>query len=132
MYAQYALTKYNNTKGSKSVKRSDHYTLLANFDIDWEVTKRERTEVFKLRDEEGLSKLHDLTSHKGPLNRCLENVELQEACKRWYKEFEKLLHQCFKKVRITERPPRKSIEYPVYNLMTENRTVKKLLTLSMI
>ena len=32
----YILTKYNTTKGIPSVKHSDHYTLIANFQMEWE------------------------------------------------------------------------------------------------
>ena len=38
----YALTKYTSTKGKPSVKRSDHFTIIANFSVKWEEIKQER------------------------------------------------------------------------------------------
>ncbi len=125
----YSLTKYTTTKGVTSIKRSDHYTFIANFLIEWEVKKLERVEVFKLRDEEGLKKFNDLTSKESGLNRCIDspNMPLEEACSKWYKSFDKLLHQCFTKVRITDTPPKNSLEFPIHQIMADNKILKELL-----
>ena len=69
----YVLTKYTNTKGGVSVKRSDHFTIISNFSVNWKEDKPKRVEVFKLRDEEGLSKFQSLTDKRTALNRCAEN-----------------------------------------------------------
>ena len=42
----YTLTKYTTTKGMPSVKKSDHYTLVATFSIEWAEKKEERVEFF--------------------------------------------------------------------------------------
>ena len=126
----YALTKYTTTKGKHSVKRSDHYTLVANFAVRCCEKKQERIEMFKLRDESGLEKFNKITTKTTGLNRCMSSPELslEEACNKWYKEFEKVLHQCFKKVRITETPPKNSLDFPIYQLMSENKKLKELLS----
>ena len=46
----HCLTKYTTTKGVPSVKRSDHYSLIAKFNINWIEPKPTRVEFFKLRD----------------------------------------------------------------------------------
>ncbi len=126
----YALTKYTTTKGIQSVKRSDHYTLVAYFSMIWNQKKEERIEMFKLRDEKGLQDFNKITSKSSGLNRSmsLPDLPLEDACNRWYKEFEKLLHRCFRKVRITESPPKNSLEFPIYQLMSENKKLKELLS----
>ena len=52
----HALTKYTTTKGVSSIKRSDHFTLIAKFNIQWNVPKPKREEFFKLRDLEVVDK----------------------------------------------------------------------------
>ena len=42
----YALTKYTTTKGIPSIKKSDHYTLVANFNLVWAESKPNREEIF--------------------------------------------------------------------------------------
>ena len=127
----YTLTKYTTTKGHPSVKRSDHYTLIANFTVKWVEKETERIEFFKLRDEEGLEKWNKITSKRTSLILCVQqNVPLEEACSNWYKEIRKLMFICFKKIRVTDKPPKKSIDFPIYQLMEKNKTLKKLLSSS--
>ena len=124
----YSLTKYTTTKGCPSVKRSDHFTFVANFSVSWTETKSERVEFFKLRDEEGLAKFNRLSSVCTPLKKCVEeNVPLEDACSKWYKNIEKLMFQCFKKIRITDKPPKNSIDFPIYQLLEQNKVLKQLL-----
>lgn len=40
----YSLTKYITTMGIPSVKRSDHYIIMANFTMEWSPIKAERVE----------------------------------------------------------------------------------------
>ena len=81
----YALTKFTTTKGIPCVKRSDHYSMIATFNINWTENKPLREEVFKLRDSNGLEKFKQITSTSLSLLRCLESdIPLHEACERWY------------------------------------------------
>ena len=122
----YTLTKFTTTKGVPSIKKSDHYTLAANFSIEWTEKKQERVEFFKLRDAEGLSKFHKVTSKSQALLQCVQSkIPLEEACSNWYKEIRKLMFVCFKKIRITNKPPKNSIDYPIYQLMETNKVLKK-------
>ena len=127
----YTLTKYTTTKGIPSVKRSDHYTLTANFTVEWVEKETERIEFFKLRDEEGLEKWNKITSKRTSLLQCVQqNIPLEEACSNWYKQIRKLMFICFKKIRVTDKPPKKSTDYPIYQLMEKNKTLRKLLSSS--
>ena len=127
----YSLTKYTTTKGMTSVKRSDHYTLIANFAISWKTKTIPRQEVFKLRDAGGLQKFAKLTANASSLKKCFtQDMSLVDACDKWYKEFDKLIHQCFSKIRITEAPPKNTIDYQVHKLLNDVKHLKKLIPIS--
>ena len=124
----YTLTKYTTTKGIPSVKKSDHYTLIANFSVQWTEKKEERVEFFKLRDDQGLAKFNLVTSKSKALLQCVQpSIPLEDACSNWYKEIKKMMYRCFKKIRVTNKPPKKSVDYPIYQLMENNKILKKLL-----
>ena len=97
----YVLSKFSTTKGVPSFKKSDHYTIIVDISVKWEEDVPGRKEIFKLRDSTGLARFKELTSNNSTLQKCLQaNIPLEQACSKWYKEFDKLLHQCFKKIRI--------------------------------
>ena len=122
----YALTKYTTTKGNPSVKRSDHFTLTATFDIKWSEKKPPRKEIFKLRDENSLRKFYSVTTKSNKLRICVkENSSLQDACSKWYKHIDKYLYQCFKRIRITEKPPKRTIEYQIYQQLLDVKVLKE-------
>ena len=109
----YTLTKYTTTKGIASVKRSDHYSLIAYFDINWKEIRPKREEIFKLRDKDGLQKFHELSNKSEKLIRSVQ-LPVEDACNRWYKEINSLFHQCFRKIKISNIPPKKSTDYQIY------------------
>ena len=103
-----------------SVKRSDHYTLIANFAISWKKKPIPRQEVFKLRDAGGLQKFAKLTAKASSLKKCFtQDMSLVDAYDKWYKEFDKLIHRCFSKIRISETPPKNTIDYQVNKLLND-------------
>ena len=121
----YALTKYTTTKGIPSIKRSDHYTIIAEFKMEWKESKPHRQEIFKLRDSEGLQKFKKLTSEKDTLLKCsLAPLPLAKVFEGWYKEFNKLLPQCFKKIRVTQTPPKRTIDFQINRAMMELKELK--------
>ena len=123
----YALTKYTTTKGMPSVKRSDHYTIIVKFDLKWQEDRPPREEVFKLRDLEGLQKFSEITTNSNSLLNCVQqHGHLDEVCERCYKEFHKLMHQCFNKVTITNVPPKKTVDYELYQSMVEMNILKSM------
>ena len=123
----FTLTKYTSTKGNPSVVKSDHFTLISKFEINWTENKPKRQEHFKLRDEEGLKKFKTYTTSTVNLRSCFnKGLSLENACNKWYKEVDKILHQCFKKVRVTDIPPRKSVDYEIYKLLSTIKQLKEL------
>ena len=122
----FALTKYSSTKGNPSVKRSDHYSIIATFDIKEKSPVTSREETFKLRDEDGLQRFHQMTDKNPSLRQCFQkNESLEESCDRWYKQIDKIMHQCFKKVRLNGKPPKKTIDYDIFKGMQELKMLKE-------
>ena len=123
----YQLTKYTSTKGNPSVVKSDHFTIISKFEIQMKDKKPRRQEHFKLRDEDGLKKFTMCTSVATKLRSCfMKDLSLEDACGKWYKEMNKVLHKCFKKIRITNIPPRRSIDYDIYKSLFDIKQLKEL------
>ena len=122
----YSLTKYTSTKGNPSIKRSDHFTFVVSFNLQWEKTKPVRQEFFKLRDNEGLLKFNRKTEICPKLINCIqESDNLESACNSWYKEIDRLLHQCFKKVRVSSNPPKNTVDFEISQYLTEIKMLKE-------
>ena len=121
----YALTKYCTTKGNPSVKKSDHYSLIAHFKIKENISIPIRREIFKLRDDNGLCRFKEMTTNNAKLrNLFLEDMNVEDRCNKWYKLISKLMHQCFKKVKITDRPPRRTLDFDIYSAMNDLKLMK--------
>ena len=123
----YTLTKFTSTKGTADVKKTDHFSLVATFSLKHEVKKRKKEETFKLRDEDGLNKFHVMTSVCPRLKNIFRtNLKIDDLCDKWYREVEKILHQCFQKIKITEVPPKKTLEYAVLKALQDLKAMKEL------
>ena len=97
----YSLTRYQKTKSGFKMTESDHHTLVSYFDITWNANDdcKNRMKVFNFNDPEGQKTFYNLTS-SNTLSKLFDNQNIQDPCKRWYKEFTNILHRSFKKVRI--------------------------------
>ena len=125
----YALTKFTTTKGNPCIKRSDHFTIITNFKLKWKEEKPKREEMFKLRDEEGLEKFKQMTTKSNKLRECFNNrnnLNLEDACNKWYKEVDKVLHQCFTKIRITDVPPKKTCDFEIFQTLNTIKQLKEI------
>ena len=126
----FGLTKYCTTKGNPSVKRSDHFTLLAQFDICENPVIHKREEIFKLRDENGLALFKQMTQQNEKLRRCFDGGNIEVGCEKWYKEVEKIMHQCFRKIRITDSPPKSTLDYEIHCALADLKMLKEQLVQS--
>ena len=122
----HALTKYTTTKGNPDVKRSDHFSLIAKFRIDWKDKKTKPEEIFKLRDKDGLNLFHQKTADCPQLRR-LQGNDVESICDRWYKTIESILHQCFRKIKITSIPPKRTLDFDIYHSLQAIKTLKEQL-----
>ena len=63
--------------------------------------------------------------------KCIQSIiPLEEACEKWYKEFDKILHRCFKKIRITGTPPKSTTDYQLFQLMSDIKTIKEMVPIA--
>ena len=124
----YTMTKYKTTKGNPSVKRSDHHSIIVKFSLSWEKKKPPREEMFKLRDEEGLLKFQEKTTNFHKFRKIMnDNDTLEETCNKWYKAVDGILHQCFKKIKISSIPPKRTLDFQIYKSLEEIKLTKELL-----
>ena len=123
----YALTKYSSTKGNPCVKRSDHYSIIATFSIKEKSPMHIQEEIFKLRDKDGLERFRQMTDNNPNLRQYFQsNENIEESCGRWYKHIDKIIHQCFKKVRLTGKPPKKTMDYDILKGMQDLKILKEI------
>ena len=103
----HCLTKYSTKNGIKSLKPSDHNLLTLTLDMSWSlITKKGkiRTEMFNYANPGDFSKYRHVTENCKELVHCLldsiDDVEI--ASQKWLKAFTRILHKCFKKIRIKD------------------------------
>ena len=103
-----------------------HYSIVANFEIEYDTVKPQRREVFKLRDVNGLQQFWKMTNDSKKLKDCFkENFDLEDGCNKWYREIDSIMHQCFKKIKITTKPPKRTLDYAVFTKLLELKKLKE-------
>ena len=100
---KYVLTKYSSRMGVKCIKKSDHNVLVCSLNIKWDNRiRKERKEVFKLKDVEGLRSFSEKTSNCSKLVQLSQHsTDFLDDADKWMKTIENIKHQSFKKIRIT-------------------------------
>ena len=122
----YALTKFSTTKGNPDIKRSDHYSLIAKFEVELKAEIKRREEIFKLRDAEGLLKFQTMTTKCNSIKQCIdETSDLETACNKWFKEVKRIMHQCFAKIKITSKPPKSTVDFEIYECLLKLKNMKE-------
>ena len=97
----YALTRYFKKNGVNCRKDIDHNTLVLDMKITIEKMRKERTEVFNFRNSECQKVFHQITNQSEKLINCFDNNQtLSQQCNKWFKEFNSIFHQSFKKIRM--------------------------------
>ena len=92
----HTLTKFTTTKGKPCVKKSDHLSLIATFNLEYKEKKSTRKEIFKLRDPEGLQKFHEETTNCPKIKNIFRKTQdIEDGCNKWYREIEKLIHHLY-------------------------------------
>ena len=99
----FPLTKYASKKGSKRIVQSDHNTMYGRFSIEYISVKwkRPREEVFNLKNTECQQKFSDVTNDSYKLKNCFtQDMSFEDQCNQFFKTFDDLLHQCFRRIRL--------------------------------
>ena len=98
------LTSITNTKDGSVKHESDHNSIETEFNIKWEEQPNtENIEVFNFKDIAGLKKFKEMTENTTKLSSIFDNEEsIEIQTKRFIKTLNRILHQCFKKIKIKQ------------------------------
>ena len=105
---KYSLTKYSGRTGNKSIKESDHNTLIIEIDINWKTkidNPEERLEIYNFKNVENFSQYKSLSDKNDVLKSLFndENEDLEKASQKWLKSVNKMISASFSKVRLKSR-----------------------------
>ena len=97
------------TRYRGKIVKSDHRVLKLEVNLVFhDEKKHERIEFFNLKNTECQAKFYDLGSKDQRFSKCFisneETIHIQ--FKRWQRKFDKAIHACFKKIRITNDTPK--------------------------
>ena len=110
---RFALTKFSTKTGRKSVKPSDHNTLILELDIRWNSNEKEekRQEVYNFKNEEQFQRFEMLTESDKDLKDCFKDcTDVNAAANRWLKILNNLIKKSFKKIRIKQQKMNPDLE----------------------
>ena len=113
------LTKFTKNKRTES----DHNSIITKFNLEWKnEVKCNKIEVFNFKDDIGMKKFKEKTSNNTTLSLIFENEkDIEGQAKKFLKRFTGILHQCFKKIKITPTTKR---ENELGNLLDKQKVLK--------
>ena len=97
------LTSITNSKNGVIRHESDHNSIETEFDIKWEEKPQTKMiELFNFKDKEGQKRFKEMTGNNTKLSSIFENDKpIEEVAQKFIKVLNKIIHQCFKKIKIT-------------------------------
>ena len=103
------LTKITKTKQGIKRKESDHNSIITNFNLKVKSNEKvKQIEIFNFKDKKGLEKFRKITSNNSELSKIFEtNKSVGKQAKQFMRRLNGMLHQCFKKIKITENAVKK-------------------------
>ena len=98
------LTSITNTKKGVIKKAIYHNSIETRFNIKWDKKQKPQClEISNFKDQEGHKKFYEITENSIKLSSVFNNKDhIEVQSKRFLKELDKILHQCFKKNRMRE------------------------------
>ena len=98
---EYGLQNFAQYNKNKRVIESDHNGEILELDIEFSYRKQERKEMFNLKNKACQAAFKMETEHNDNLAKVFDNdLPFEVQCNIWFKNFNDILHKCFKKVRI--------------------------------
>ena len=100
-----SLAKFSKTKGVVKVTKNDHNPIITKFKVEFsQKTKKESKKLFNLKSIDGQKKFKLLTSKPGILSDIFKDdtEDIESLSKKFFKRLNGILHQCFKKIRVTD------------------------------
>jgi hypothetical protein len=99
------LTKIRKTKDGVEYSESDHNLIETQLKLSWSPNEQKVIEVFKFKDTKALTKFKYVTSNTTDLSKIIDsNKSIHLVTKKFLKRLKGFMHQCFKKVKIVEKP----------------------------
>ena len=120
---KYVLTKYRKTKKGIQVRHSDHNSLVTSVRATWQrKIKLTHTEIYNIKDKDGLKKFHEMTSKDTFLSEVFndENKKIEVKTKQFLKRLGFCMSKCFRKIKIGKTKQNKELE----DLFTKRRILK--------
>ena len=100
----HVLTKLVKQGKHKKKVESDHNIIITKINLPWKTNLHEAIEVFNFKDKESLVKFVNATNKCEELIAIFEtNKSLEVQTRKFIKQINGLIHECFKKVKITSK-----------------------------
>ena len=92
----YSLTKFSGRTGNKSIKNSDHNTLIMELDISWSSNPKEteeRIEIFNFNNQEEFAKFIELSNENYVLKNLFNNddEDMDVSAKKWLRTVNRII-----------------------------------------
>ena len=105
---EHVLTKFTKTKGGWKKVESDHNPIISKLALTWnKISQTSRLELFNLKNRACQEKFFEETSssnNKRELSLIFEEKEdLNSLAEKFMKKLDKVIHKCFRKIRISEK-----------------------------
>ena len=116
---KHVLTKVSKTKKGVNVKESDHNVIVTEFNIETKREKKEKLEIYNLKNKECQRKFKNYTSDSKMLSTVFddENEDIDVLTKRFMKKLDGAIAMSFRKIRIGNKRANK--EEMLYNKRRE-------------
>jgi hypothetical protein len=104
---EHVINRITRTKKGTVIKESDHNVIITKLKLPWnKVFKKENTEMFNLKNVECQKAFNETTSSNNYLSKVFEdNEDLDVATNKFMTRLNKVLHKCFRKIRLKKKKP---------------------------
>ena len=107
-------------KKNGRIIESDHNSMIAEFEIEIKRKKPSREEMFNLRNRDCQEAFKNATEVNPELIKCFENdLPIEVQSRKWMKNFNSVLHQSFRKVRIVNTNKKKKENLKMKSMLNE-------------
>ena len=117
---EHVLNRITKTKKKVVVKESDHNVIVTKMKLSWnKKIKEQKNELFNLKNKECQNKFKEETTKNNGLSKAFEeNEDLDDATNKFMKTLNKIIHKCFRKIKIKKQKPIEAQEQ-MYNRWKE-------------
>ena len=111
----HVLTKYCKMKGSKKEIQSDHNVQFVRFNLKYQEVKcKTKREIFNFKNPECQQKFFKVTENTTKLSSCFSQGQtILDQSSKFFKALDSTFHQCFRKIRITNKTGNKNQNYEI-------------------